>query len=399
MTSLNFTSYFSKQSRYAFQNEPPGEWMPQIPNNCIRLSSGYPAPSLVPVRAIEEAVNHLLQTEQDLPLHYLGTPKMDQLKSQIVNHLNSREMDVKEDEILITAGACQAIDLISRVFMDRESVVAIEKPTYMEALEIFKNYTSQFIEIPIDELGMDTEQLEQILMERKKNESPLPKILYTIPTFHNPTGTTMPLERRQHLLKLASKYDFLILEDHAYGDLYFREILPSLKSLDKEGRVLHVGSLSKIVAPGLRIGWVIAPKQLIQKLYWFKKDLDHPFLQAIMSTYLEKRRIAEQSDSLRMVYKEKAEVMVQALERYMPETVSWYAPAGGYFVWVRIEEIDTTSLLDKATKTGVSYIPGEFFFLNRSEGKSYLRLSFSYESTEKIEKGIKLLAEVIQQNL
>src|SRR5690606_3112621 len=212
------------------------------------------------------AVNHLLQTEQDLPLHYLGTPKMDQLKSQIVNHLNTREMDVKEDEILITAGACQAIDLISRVFMDRESVVAIEKPTYMEALEIFKNYTSQFIEIPIDELGMDTVQLEQILTERRENEQPLPKILYTIPTFHNPTGTTMPLERRQHLLKLASKYDFLILEDHAYGDLYFHEILPSLKSMDKERRVLHVGSLSKVVAPGLRIGWVSAPEQLIQKL-------------------------------------------------------------------------------------------------------------------------------------
>ncbi|GAA0309246.1 2-aminoadipate transaminase [Gracilibacillus halotolerans] len=395
---MNYTSFFSEQSKASFQNEPPGEWMPNIPNDCIRLSSGYPDPQLVPVQEIDQAVHDLLTKEQDLPLHYLGTPKMDQLKSQITKHLNKRHISLQESELLVTAGACQAIDLISRVFMDRDTVVAIEKPTYMEALEIFKNYTSHFVEIPIDDQGMDTEQFEKMLMERKKNAQPLPKMVYTIPTFHNPTGTTMPVERRHQLMQLASEYDFLIIEDHAYGDLYFDELPPPLKSLDKEGRVLHVGSLSKIVAPGLRIGWIATTETLIQKLYWFKKDLDHPFLQAVMSTYLESYSIAEQSESLRLVYKEKAETMTRALELYMPEEVTWFYPDGGYFVWIQIDGVDTTKLLTTATENGVSYIPGEFFFLNREEGKSYLRLSYSYESKEQIEKGIKLLADVIKNN-
>lgn len=398
VTPMNYSSFFSKQSERAFRNEPPGEWMPNIPADCIRLSSGYPDPALVPVQKINVAVQELLTEEEDLPLHYLGTPKMDELQSQITEHLNKRDMNITDNQLLITAGACQAIDLISRVFMDQETVVAIEKPTYMEALEIFKNYTSEFIEIPIDEQGMDTKQFEIMLEERKKNAQPLPKMVYTIPTFHNPTGTTMPIERRHHLLQLASEYDFLIIEDNAYGDLYFDELPLSLKALDKEERVLHVGSLSKIVAPGLRIGWIAAAETLMQKLYWFKKDLDHPFLQAVMSTYLDKHSIAEQSNSLRMVYRGKAEEMIRALELYMPEKVSWFYPDGGYFVWVQVNDVDTTSLLTTATEKGVSYIPGEFFFLNREEGKPYLRLSFSYESKEQIRKGVEMLADVIKNS-
>ena len=264
--------------------------MPALPDKCIRLSSGYPEPSLVPHKELKAAVNQLLEVEEDLPLHYLGSPKMDQLREQVKKRLGERGIAVSEDELLITAGACQALDLVARVLIDEETVVAVEAPTYMEALEIFKNYTEQFISIEVDEDGIKTDQLEELLAERKKKGLTLPRFLYIIPTFQNPTGTSLTEERREHLIELASMYDFLILEDDPYGELHFGKEFTPLKAMDREGRVLHVGSLSKVVAPGLRIGWIAAKKEFITASEWFKKDLDHAFAEATASDIFREYR-------------------------------------------------------------------------------------------------------------
>ncbi|KMJ56523.1 aminotransferase [Bacillus sp. LL01] len=393
---MNVESFLSKNIKEALKNDPPGEWMPALPERCIRLSSGYPEHSLVPTEQIKESVVSLLEEEKDLPLHYLGSPQIDKLKGHIHQRLTERGMGVQEDELLITSGASQAIDLIARILIDESCVIALESPTYMEALEIFQNYTKQFISIPVDEQGLQTEKLDEMLKDRNEKGLPLPRLLYTIPTFQNPTGTTMTKERRKHVIDLAGQYNFLIVEDDAYGELYFDQPSISLKALDYEGRVLHVGSLSKVVAPGMRIGWVSAPAEFITAMNWFKKDLDHPFSQATMATYLDKTNLSERLNTLRTTYEAKCSVLISALERYLPDSVSWYVPKGGYFVWVKVAGVDTSTLLKQALDEGVSYVPGKYFFLNEEEGISYLRLSFSYASKEEIIEGVKKLSKVIE---
>lgn len=399
LVQLKREAYFPEVVKQALSNIPPGSWMSAVPEGCIRLNSGYPAANLVPSTELKEATDRLLTEEQDLPLHYIGSPRIDQLKTQLIERMNERKMEVQEDEVLVTSGACQAIDLIARILLDENAFIIVESPTYMEALEIFQNYTKNIITIPIDADGLDTKQLEGILIERTKKEEPLPKLLYTIPTFQNPTGTTLSFARREKLIKLAKEYDFLILEDDAYGELAFGESPTTLKSLDEEDRVFYVGSLSKIVAPGMRIGWIAAHSEWIEALFWFKKDLEHPFAQSLMSAYLEKVNLAHRSVLLTEKYEEKAVILYEALIHFMPEGVKWYRPEGGYFMWIEVPGVDTTAMLAKAKKAGVAYVPGQYFFLHQDEGKSFLRLSFSYASKEEIKKGIEILSHVVAEEI
>ncbi len=386
---------FSKDIELAFKNDPPGQWLSSLPPGCLRLSSGYPEPRLVPSEEIKLAVIRLLDEEKDLPLHYMGSPRILQLKKFLQDRMAQRSVNATDDEVLVTSGACQAIDLIARILLDEEAVVAIESPTYMEALEIFQNYTEHYITIPIDEEGMQTELLADMLANRKEKGLSIPRLLYTIPTYQNPTGTTLSYARRQHLLELAEQYDFLILEDDAYGELGFHDRPQLLKAMDTNNRVLYVGSLSKVVAPGMRIGWVVADQQLVDPLNWFKKDLTHPFDQATMASFLEAIDFDEHLTSLTKVYRSKCNVMLAALEEFLPPTVSWFVPKGGYFVWVKIPGVDTSKMLSQAFEAGVSYVPGKYFFLDQEKGLEYLRLSFSYASEKDIVNGVKLLAEVV----
>ncbi len=396
---VNHEFYFPYNVKAALKNDPPGEWMPALPEGCIRLSSGYPASELVPSNGIKAAVSTLLEEEQDLPLHYLGSPKMPRLKQQIQNRLAERGMEVQEEELLITAGACQAIDLIARALLDEKVVVAVESPTYMEALEIFRNYTNQIISIPVDEQGLRVDEFASVLAERKRLGLVLPRILYTIPTFQNPTGTTMNEQRRMRLLELSREFDFLILEDDAYGELTFDVSPLSLKALDREGRVIHVGSLSKITAPGMRIGWIAAERPFITAFAWFKKDLDHSFAQSAMAVFLESIDLEERLKKLKGIYQRKCTLLIQSLEKFFPTSVTWYVPKGGYFVWVRVPGVDTSALLPLALSAKVSYVPGKYFFSNQDEGIEYLRLSYSFESEEQIEKGVQILGNLISNHL
>lgn len=387
--------HFSKNIDMAFKQDPPGQWLTPVPPGCLRLSSGYPEPALVPSEEIKLAVARLLDEEKDLPLHYIGSPRIPQLTEFLRDRMAQRAVEATADEILVTSGACQAIDLIARILLDDQAVVAVESPTYMEALEIFRNYTEHYITIPIDDEGMQTAVLAEMLAQRKAQGLAIPRLLYTIPTYQNPTGTTLSPARRQHVLELAKQYDFLILEDDAYGELGFSDRPELLKAMDVNNRVLYVGSLSKVVAPGMRIGWVVADSQLIQPLSWFKKDLTHPFDQATMASFLEVTDFDQHLRTLTAVYESKCQAMLTALENFLPPTVSWFVPQGGYFVWVKIPGVDTSNMLTKAFDAGVSYVPGKYFFLDQQEGLEYLRLSFSYASEDDIVKGIQLLSEVV----
>ncbi|WP_282171544.1 PLP-dependent aminotransferase family protein [Cytobacillus firmus] len=396
---MNDDSLFTDKIKKALQNTPPGEWIPEIPDDCIRLHCGYPAPDLVPVEEVKAAVNSLLEEEQDLPLQYIGSPKILKLKEQVLKRLKERGISVAENELLITSGACQAIDLIARILLDEETVIAIESPTYMEALEIFQNYTKHLISIPVDKDGLLTEALEEILEERKQKGLAQPRFLYTIPTFQNPTGTTMTGERRQHVLELANKYNFLLVEDDAYGELSFNKSLPTLKAMDQNSRVLYVGSLSKIVAPGMRIGWIAGASDMIHACAWFKKDLNHPFAQSAMAVYFANTDFNNKLETLRDRYRSKCDVLTSALEQYLPESASWYVPEGGYFVWMKIPGADTSELLTHALAEGVSFIPGKYFFMDQAAGTEFLRLSFSYADEKEITEGIRRLGRVAEAYL
>ena len=396
---INYPLFYPLSIQRALQNEEPGSWIPKLPADCIRLSAGYPAPALVPSVQLGDATQRVLREEQDKPLQYVGSPRMAFLRKWVRERLEARGLVREADGLLLTSGGVQAIDLMARILLDSNAVVVVEAPTYMEALEIFRNYTNRIVAIPVDDEGLQTDALESFLHSRRHAGLPLPRLLYTIPSFHNPTGVTLTLERRQRLLELAEQYDFLILEDDAYGELAFAAAPKPLKQLDVEGRVIHVGSLSKVVAPGLRIGWVVGPTPLVSAMEWFKKDLDHAFVEATAASYLAQANWSEHLGRLQNAYEERRDIMLQALQSRMPGGVTWTQPTGGYFVWLTLPGLDTATLLPQALEAGVSYIPGRYFFHQPEDGKEHLRLSYSYVEANMLVAGVERLASLIQNSM
>lgn len=373
--------------------------MPQLPPDCIRLSAGYPAPALVPVDEMATAAASVLATEGHWPLQYLGSQAMSTLRELIRDRLGQRGVTVGEGELLVTAGAAQAIDLCARVLLDETAYVAVEAPTYMEALETFRNYTDHIIDYPVDAGGLCVDELADDLARRLRQGLPLPRLLYTVPSFHNPTGTTLRHDRRLHLVELAEQYDFLIVEDDAYGELAFAERPTMLRQLDWTGRVLSIGSFSKVIGPGLRVGWVAGAAPLLATLSRFKKDLDHPFVQAVTATYLQAHDLDARIMDLRTAYLSRRDALVEALQRHMPTYVTWHVPTGGYFVWLHTPGVDTAILLPHALQAGVSYVPGRHFFVNADEGTAWLRLSFSYADIDDLAQGVQRLGELLSEGV
>lgn len=388
--------FYTEAVKAALQQDPPGSWIPQAPKQCVRLHAGYPSPAVVPVQSLVEALRDLVSEEREHPLQYSGSRNMQRLSGLIRQQLAARGILSSATELLVTAGAAQAIDLCAHLFLDRTCAVAVESPTYMEALETFRNYTHDIVEVPVDEGGLNPDAFAKTLRLRHRNGLAKIKFLYTIPSFQNPTGTCMSLERRRRLLELADEFDFLIVEDDAYGELYFEAPPIPLKSLDGAGRVIYVGSLSKVVAPGIRIGWAAGPASFVQAMNWFKKDLNHPLMHALAATYLDRLQWGEYTQQLRDFYAERKDALIQSLDETMPRHVTWHEPTGGYFVWVHTPGTDTEALLPAAMAAGVSYLPGKYFYSSPALGREFLRLSFSYVDMHEFRSGLARLAQVLK---
>jgi len=394
---VQYSRYLSQPTRAAQAYDPPGAWMPPLPPGVIRLSAGFPFPAAVPGQELARAMAAVLDAEGDKPLQYLGSHAMANLPALIARRMAERAMALGEAELMITNGGCQGIDLAARALLDPGALVAVEAPTYMEALEIFRNYTPNIISYPVDGAGLQVEALAADLAARRDRHQPIPKLLYTIPSFQNPTGATMPLARRQALLALAEEYDFLILEDDAYGELAFGEAPTPLKALDTAGRVIYLGSLSKIIAPGIRVGWIAAATPLIQAFWLYKKDLEAPLTMAATATYLSQIDLGERVAKLRPPYRERRDLAVAALHRHMPAGVTWQVPAGGYFLWIHTPGVDTAALLQQALAAGVVYVPGKHFFWEPSAGREYLRISYSYLDPAEVEQGIAIIGRLLDR--
>jgi len=371
----------------------------------ISFGGGFPAPDVFPVEEFRRACNHVLDRMGPESLQYSGTDGYSPLRQMISRHTVKLGINVDIDNILITSGSQQALDLLGKIFINRGDRILVENPTYLGALQAWNAYGADYIPVPTDEYGMRTDLLEESLRKGAK-------FIYVLPNFQNPTGTTLPMERRLELIQLADRYGVPIVEDDPYGQLrYEGEDLPLVELLDSQsrvqngsytGNVIYLSTFSKILAPGIRLAWVIAPKEVIRKLGLAKQGTDlhtSTFAQMVAHEVGQHGFIDRHVKVIQQVYQERRDTMLDSLEEHMPDGVSWTHPEGGLFLWVTLpERFDATAIFPKIIEEKVAYVPGEFFH-PLGDGKNTLRLNFSFCTPEKINEGIARLGKAFKKEL
>ncbi len=364
-----------------------------------------PDPQTFPKEELAEIAQEVISERGDVSLQYAPTAGVTEFRKELMSFLQRKDIRVENDDsIIITTGSQQALDLISRVFIEREDVVIVELPTYLAALNAFTLSHPQIVGIPVDENGMRVDILEREL-KRVYGEGKSVKFIYTIPVAHNPAGVTLSIERKKYLLELASKYDIVIIEDDPYSYFVYESgvDVTSLKTLDNEGRVVYLGTLSKILSPGLRIGWVLGNHYVIDVLERAKQtaDLHTPTLTQYIALESIRRGLIDKTiEKAKQIYRIKRDVMLDALADHMPEKTWWPRPVGGLFVMVFLPsfEIDTRKLLPEALVKGVAYVPGASFFANGG-GWNSMRLNFSFPPPDKIAEGIRILGSLAKEKI
>ena len=368
----------------------------------ISFAGGLPDPNLFPKKELSEIASYVIREYGNAALQYSVTRGVTLFRKSLSYFMSTKGINVPPDNILVTTGSQQALDLIARALIDPGDIIAVELPTYLAALNAFRMSEPEFIGIPIDDEGMRVDILEEKLRELSSKGKKV-KMVYTVPTAQNPSGVTMSQDRRKHLLELAEQYDFLIIEDDPYSHFLFEPIeFKHLKAMDETDRVIYLSTFSKILAPGLRIGWVVAHEDIIAILERAKQNLDlhTPTLSQYIAMEAIKRGVVERYiPIMRETYKRKRNVMLNALEDHFPPGCRWTKPVGGMFIFAYLpESIDTKEMLLKAIDAGVAYVPGRAFFVNGS-GWNTMRLNFSFPSEDKIIEGVKILGRVIREEL
>lgn len=366
----------------------------------ISLAGGNPAAELFPGEELSKIAGKILMTQPTLALQYGttdGYPKMRDCARERAAKVNSVHED---DAILIMTGANQGIDLTAKALINKGDKIIVESPSFIGSLNAFRTYETELIGVKVEDDGMSMEELENAL---KNNDNV--KLIYTIPTFQNPTGVTMSLEKRKKMLELASKYDVLILEDNPYGDLRFSgEDVPTIKSLDTESRVIYAGSFSKILSPGMRLGYIVAPAPLAEKVEILKQvnDVHTPMLTQLMCVeFMKKYNIDDYIEKNRELYGKKCKAMLDAMEKYFPKgKVKWVVPEGGIFLWCECPTItDVAPIVDRCIEKKVAIVPGSNFATDIFAPSNMFRLNYSSATIENIEEGIKRLGEVLTEML
>lgn len=369
----------------------------------ISFAGGLPDPATFPVEELKQITVDVLTQQPQLALQYGPTEGDVNLKDQLIPWMAKDGIQVTRDQILITVGSQQGLDLAGRVFVDPGDAVIVELPSYMAGLQVFRSYRAQLIGVPQDAEGMRTDLLEQTLA-RLRREGRRPKFIYVVPDFQNPSGVTMTEARRRMLLELARAYGTLVVEDSPYRELRFEGTSPPpLASLDREGRVVFVSTFSKTLAPGLRVAWMAASEELIRRFVTAKQGVDlccPAFTQAIAAEFCARGHIYRHLPQITVLYRKKRDIMLRALEREMPPGVTWTKPEGGLFLWITLPDgMDTEHLLRAAVEDeGVAYVVGSGFHADGG-GKNAMRLNFSFPSDEHIEEGIRRLARLVKKHL
>jgi 2-aminoadipate transaminase len=371
----------------------------------ISFGGGLPAPEVFPRAEIAAACDHVLAEHGSAALQYGGTEGFLPLRELLVRHMARYGIAVTPDNVLVTSGSQQGLDLVGRLFVNPGDRVLTEAPTYLGALQAWNACQPEYLSVPIDDEGLDVRRLEAELRAG-------PKFLYVLPNFQNPSGVTLSLARRRRLVELANHYGVPIVEDDPYGQLrYEGEHLPPLVALDAEyhgcvsaraftGDVLYLGTLSKTLAPGLRVGWIVAPEVVIRRLVQVKQGMDlhtSTFCQMVAFEVARQGFLDRHVRDVRQVYGERRDAMLDALVRHFPEGATWTRPQGGLFLWVTLPApLDSARVFDAALREKVAFVPGASFF-PRGGGERTLRLNFSYCTPAVIEEGIARLGSVVRR--
>ncbi|KWT85163.1 Aspartate aminotransferase (AspB-4) [Variovorax sp. WDL1] len=368
----------------------------------ISFAGGFPDSAMFDVEGLKEASAKALADEPGGALQYGATEGYDPLRAQLSVFMKGKGVEVAPDGLIVTTGSQQALDLLGKTLISPGDKVIVEGPTFLATIQCFRLYGAQLISAPIDAEGVQVDRLEELIVEHK------PKFVYLIPTFGNPSGAMLSLERRRKVLELAVEHGTVIVEDDPYGDLYFDKAPPpSLMSLTNEvpgsrELVVHCGSLSKVLSPGLRIGWMIAPTELLAKATMCKQFSDahtSTFAQATAAQYLKSGRMPATLAHVRKVYAERAAAMGAALKRELGDAIAFTQPGGGLFFWARLtgangKLADAGEFARRAIEKGVAFVPGAPFFAEKPDIAT-LRLSFATANVEKIEEGIARLGAAL----
>ena len=392
-----YTDKFSEDVASFFRS-PVREIFKRVDLNAIySFAGGYPSADTFPLEEIRQTMSEVIDKYQGKAFQYGATQGVPELREAV-----AKRYGVSVDRVQITSSSQQGIDVCTRVLVNPGDVILTSSPSYLGALQSFRSYRADIRGVAhqdgIDHFRASYETvLQQIAIEGKKV-----KFLYMIPDFQNPSGESLTLEERRMLVSLAQKYDFLIVEDSPYRELrYEGEHIPTMYSLDPD-RVIHLGSFSKIFAPGFRLGWAIAHPEILDKIYVCKQSLDlcpPIFDQYVAAEFLESGKLDANLVKSIELYKGKRDLMLSLLEEYMPEGVDWTHPEGGLFLFLTLPEgFDAVKFYDKALDAGVAYVAGEFFHPDGS-GKNTMRMNFSFMSCERIPEGIKLLAGLLAETL
>ncbi len=365
--------------------------------NIISFAGGLPAAELFPLSDIADVAKDVILNEGQSALQYSPTEGLQKLREIIITQrLNRVDINAGLDEIFITSGSQQALDFVGKMFINEGDMIFVESPTYLGALNAFLAYDPIYVEIPLQNDGLDTDKLEELLKSGMK-----PKFLYTIPDFQNPSGITMSLEKRKKLISLANEYDLVIIEDSPYAELCFTgEQIKPIKSMDTEGRVIYLGTYSKTFTPGLRIGWVVGNPTMINKFIQIKQgsDLQTSSLdQKIAAEYMIRFDLNEHIRSIIDVYSKRRNVMLETMKANFHPDITYTESHGGLFTWAKVkDDMDTKSILAEALLENVAFVPGGSFFANGGKN-NYMRLNYSCMSEEKIKEGIERLAKVLNK--
>jgi len=377
----------------------------QLPG-VISFAGGLPAPEVFPAEAVKAATERVLSMDADKALQYGLTQGYTPLRELIAERSARFGLDVDVENILITSGSQQALDFLGKIFINRGDRILVESPTYLGALQAWNAYGPEFVSVSFDEHGMRTDSLEAPLRTG-------PKFIYVLPNFQNPTGITLSLKRREELVRLADQYGVPLVEDDPYGQLrYTGSHLPPVVVLDSryrdndsatyQGNVIYLSTFSKILAPGFRLAWVVAPKEVIEKMVQAKQGADlhtSTFVQLVAYQTAQDEFLDRHVGLIRKIYNERRQVMLDAMMEHFPESVRWTRPDGGMFLWVTLPEtVDAADILAKAVEKKVAFVPGGPFHANGG-GQNTMRLNFSNSTPEMIQEGISRLGQVLYEML
>jgi len=378
----------------------------------ISFAGGLPSPGTFPAAELSGICTDILKGKSHISLQYSATEGLSELRELLIAFLKGRGLAVKMEELLVTTASQQSLDLLGKIFIDRGDTVIVESPSYLGAISAFKAYGVRFTTVDMDNEGLITTDLKKVLAELKKSAGGaveyyqnMPKFIYTIPDFQNPSGVTMSLKRRLELLELAEEYDLVIIEDVPYRWLrYEGKEIPLISALDKGRRVVNLFTFSKILSPGIRLGWVTAAPMIIDKLVQAKQGTDlctSAFTQAIAAEYMKRGLLDPGIEANIKFYRDKLAILIGALEEYMPRLpeLKWIVPEGGLFLWIMLpRNMDADEMFKRAIDHNVAYVIGSAFFPNGG-GHNTMRLNFSYPSDEEIVEGIRRLAALIKEQV